>query len=288
MKVSIVVPVYKAEETLERCLNSILMQTHSDWKAILIEDASPDNSGRIAEKYAQMDSRIRYLRNERDMGVAATRNRALELLEEGYAAFLDSDDWWEPDALEKMLSAVRQYDADLVQCAWRINYPDGSEIVEENTFPELRVFEREEFGIPLRKMLTGISMNHTCRKLVHCELLKGLRFDEALETAEDLEMSFQLLLRAKRIVFVPDGLYHYYRHGAGLTGSGLSFRKKWRANCMVSERMLQQLPGTELNTFRYRLLARTRPFIIVLDKVMRLLRDKKMLKRGASERNNHG
>ena len=279
MKVSIVIPVYKAEKTLERCLNSLLMQTHSDWRAILIEDASPDGSGRIAEKYAQMDSRICYLRNERNIGVAATRNRALELLEEGYAAFLDSDDWWETDTLEKMLSAAEQYDADMVQCAWRINYPDGSEIVEENTFPELRIFEREELGIPLKKMLTGISMNHTCRKLVRCELLKGLRFDEALETAEDLDMSFRLLLRAKRIVFVPDALYHYYRHGAGLTGSGLSFQKKWRANCMVSERMLQQLSGAEWNTFQYRLLARTRPFVLVLDKAIRLRRDKKMLKR---------
>ncbi len=288
MRVSIIIPVYKAEKTLARCLDSLLAQTYSDWKAILIDDASPDGSGEIAKQYVQMDSRFCYIQNEQNMGVSATRNRGLTLLEEGYAAFLDSDDWWEDNTLEVMLGAARKYDADMVQCTWRINYPDGTEIPEENTFPELRVFDRKDFGIPLKKMFTGISMNHMARKIVRYELIRDLRFNESLRTAEDLEMSFRTLLRAQRIVFVPDALYHYFRHGAGLTGSGLSFQRKLQDNRSVSKIMLENLPGTPWNGSGYRILAWLRPYIIILDKVIRILRDKKALKQADAGKGENG
>lgn len=285
--VGIIIPIYKAEKMLERCLDSLLSQSYTHWRAILIDDASPDGSGAIAQRYARQDSRFLYLRNECNLGAAAARNRGLELLEDGYAAFLDSDDWWEPDFLEKMLSAAQDNQSDMVQCAWRINYPDGSEIPEPNTFPEYRVFDRPEFAIPLRRMLTGISMNHMARKLVRTELIRGQAFNEALHTAEDLDMSFRMLMRSQRIVFIPDALYHYYRHGEGLTGNGLTFRQKWRDNRSVSSVMMQQLQGTDLGSRRHRVLAWLRPYTIILDKMMRMLRDGRALGRTHAGKGNY-
>lgn len=279
MKVNIIIPVYKAERTLERCLDSLLAQTYTQWKAFLINDASPDNSEAIARRYVERDDRFCYLKNERNLGASATRNRGLAQLENGYVAFLDSDDWWEKNFLEVMLAAVQNHDADMVQCAWRINYPDGSEIPEENVFPEERVFDRKDFAVPLRKMLTGIGMNHMARKLVRCELIRGMEFHRGLKTAEDLEMSFQCMMRAQRLVFVPDALYHYFRSGEGLTGNGLSFRRKLGDNRKVAKIMVKTLSQTELNSPSHRLLARLRPYIIIMDKVMRINRDKKALKR---------
>lgn len=277
-KISIIIPVYKVEKMLARCLDSLLAQTYTDWNAFLIDDASPDRSGEVAMQYVQKDPRIHYMRNEKNMGVSATRNRALALIQSEYVAFLDSDDWWEADALEKMMAAAEKYEADIVQCAWRINYPDGSEIIEENTFPDLRKFSRSEFAIPLKKMFTSISMNHVHRKLVRRELFRGLMFAEDLKTAEDLKMSFQLLMKARTIVFIPDTVYHYYRDGSGLTGKGLPFRKKWQNNRAVSTYMLSALKGTEFNTVPLRFLAWFRPYSIILDKIKRILRDRKAIK----------
>lgn len=282
--IDIIIPVYKAEETLSKCLDSLLAQTYPHWRAILIDDCSPDNSRKVGLEYAVRDSRITYLINEKNLGVAATRNRALKLLKGQYVAFLDSDDWWEPQTLERMHATAAQHRADIVQCSWFINYPDGTEIAEPNSFDDLRVFNRENYAIPLRKMFTGISMNHVARKLVRRELFQGLEFSPALKTGEDLEMSFQLLLKSNVIAFIPESLYHYYRCGTGLTGSGISFLNKWRGNCQISAIMLKGLKGTNLNTPTLRLLAWLRPFTIIMGKVYRTLRDKRSIDRSQGKK----
>lgn len=277
--ITIIIPIYKAEATLARCLDSLLAQTYPHWRAIMIDDASPDNSREIGRRYAAQDSRFIYMINERNMGVAATRNRGLGMLGEGYAAFLDSDDWWEPDALERLHSAAEKYNADIVQCTWFIDYPDGSSTPKSNTFRDLKVFDRKEFHIPLRKMLTSISMNHVYRKLTRCELFRDLQFNAGLRTAEDLELCFRLFMRAKNMVFIPDPLYHYFRAGTGLTGSGLPFRRKWKDNRAVSTTIIRELKGSDLDSRFHRILAWLRPYTITADKAMRILQDKRALRR---------
>lgn len=285
--VFVIIPVYNAEKTLERCLDSLKNQTYPYWIACLADDCSNDASAEIARKYIEKDRRFLWLEAERNGGPSAARNRGLAAAqpERGkYVAFLDSDDWWEDTFLEEMVAAIEHDDADFVQCGWTLEWPGGISKPEDNIYKTKRVFSREEFSEPLLQMLSGISMNHVARKLVRRELIEGLGFSTELKTAEDLWMCFQLLMRASRVVFIPRPLYHYFRQGTGLTGGGLSFREKWNANRTVSRMMSEYVRRTEFNTLRYRLLIWLRPYRLIASKAVRSFRDSFML--GASEKNN--
>lgn len=273
-KVWVVIPIHNAEKTLAKCLDSLVRQTLTQWTACLIDDGSTDGSAEVVRRYTERDDRFQWIALKRNGGPSAARNLGLGASCAEYIAFLDSDDWWADDFLEKMVAAIEETGADFVQCAWTLEWPGGLSRAEENTYRTQRVFDRPDFGKPLTRMLTGISMNHVARKLVRRKLTDGLKFSAELPTAEDLWMCFQLLMKARRIVFIPEPLYHYYRHGAGLTGGGLKFRQKWRANREVSTRMIRELRGSEFNRLRYRVFAWLRPYLLVVPKAIRMLRDK--------------
>ena len=97
-KVSVIVPVYKAEKYLHRCVDSILSQTFTDWELLLIDDGSPDRSGEICDEYAKKDTRIRVFHKENG-GVSSARNMGLDIAKGKWIVFVDSDDWCEPDYL---------------------------------------------------------------------------------------------------------------------------------------------------------------------------------------------
>ena len=271
--VFIIIPVYNAANTLERCLDSLISQTYPYWTACLADDCSGDASADIARRYMERDARIQWLAAERNGGPSAARNRALARAQGEYVAFLDSDDWWEDTFLEEMVAAAERYGADFVQCGWTLEWPGGASRPEPNIYPTQRAFAREEFAEPLGQMLKGISMNHVARKLVRRELMEGLTFSTELKTAEDLLMCFQLLMRARRIAFLPRPLYHYLRHGNGLTGGGLSFRQKWDANRAVARMMREGVRDTEFDTWRFRALIWLRPYRLIASKAARILQD---------------
>ena len=110
-KVSIVVPVYNAEDTIERCIDSILGQTYLNWELLIINDGSFDKTGSIIKKYS--DSRI-YIYNQNNLGAARARNKGLELCKGNYVAFIDADDWIENDYLEMLLINIKKKKSDIV------------------------------------------------------------------------------------------------------------------------------------------------------------------------------
>ena len=102
-------PAYNAEKTIEFAISSVLAQTHKDWELIVIDDGSTDKTVAILSELAATDSRIRFLQNENNKGVSYTRNRAVELAEGEWIAFLDSDDMWKPEKLEKQLELSKKH-----------------------------------------------------------------------------------------------------------------------------------------------------------------------------------
>ena len=102
-KVSIITPAYNAEKYLSETIESVLQQTFLDWEMIIIDDCSEDNTFKIATDYSKKDSRIKVIKNDVNSGVAATRNHGLEIASGDFVAFLDSDDMWFPEKLEKQL-----------------------------------------------------------------------------------------------------------------------------------------------------------------------------------------
>lgn len=101
--VSIVTPVYKAENYIKETIQSVLNQTYENFEMILIDDCSPDNSATIIKEIAEKDSRIKYLKLEKNSGAAVARNKGIELAKGKFIAFIDSDDKWYPDKLEKQI-----------------------------------------------------------------------------------------------------------------------------------------------------------------------------------------
>ena len=113
-KISIIVPVYKVEQYLPKCIDSILAQTFQNWELLLIDDGSPDNSGNICDEYAHKDSRIRVF-HKKNGGVSSARNLGLDYAEGDYVMFVDSDDWISNDCLQVCLDEIKKDKLDALQ-----------------------------------------------------------------------------------------------------------------------------------------------------------------------------
>ena len=111
--VSIIVPVYNAERTVGRCIESILNQEYTDFELLLVNDGSTDASGSLCDGYAAKDARIRVI-HKKHGGVSAARNTALDLAQGTYLQFLDSDDWLTPDATSSLVRAAEDTRCDLI------------------------------------------------------------------------------------------------------------------------------------------------------------------------------
>ena len=122
-KVSIIVPVYKAEKYLHRCLDSIIAQTFKDWELLLVDDGSPDNSGKLCDEYAQKDSRIKVF-HKKNGGVSSARQMGLDNATGEYTIHADPDDWVEPTMLEELYAKAIEDNADMVICDYFNEYTD--------------------------------------------------------------------------------------------------------------------------------------------------------------------
>ena len=127
-KISVIVPVYKAEKFLSACIESILNQTYHDFEVILVDDGSPDSSGQICEEYAKKDSRIKVI-HQKNAGVAASRNVGLDIAVGEYITFVDSDDYIQFQMYEKMLKCALDNDCDFVMCDCMKVYSDGRKAI---------------------------------------------------------------------------------------------------------------------------------------------------------------
>ena len=118
-KISIIIPIYNAEEYIQTTVNSVLSQTFSDWELLLIDDCSKDNSSSICEKLVQSDNRITYIRQNENGGPAKARNTGLVKATGEFIAFIDSDDTVEPTFLERLVSTAIVNNADIVWCNYK-------------------------------------------------------------------------------------------------------------------------------------------------------------------------
>ena len=273
-QIQVVIPVYNGEATLARCLDSLLAQTFLQWQALVVDDASLDRTEDILREYAAKDNRFRCFRAERNCGAAGARNLALSVADAPYLAFLDADDVWEPTMLEVLCRCAKQWKADVVQCQYLYELPGGARVYPKGAFPRNTLLERKQLRKVYRRMMTGINMNHVCMKLISRPCLEGMRFREDLQTAEDLDFCVRMFQRVRRYYFTTDKLYHYCRNTGSLTGGGLSFRQKLHDNQEESKTLADALQGWGIDRPWYRLLAWGRPYLIMVSKTVRVIREK--------------
>ena len=194
MKLSIIVPVYKVEEYLGECVDSLLSQTIDDYEIILVDDGSPDNSGKIADEYAAVNPDMIRVLHIDNGGQGRARNFALDIAKGDFVGFVDSDDWVTHDMYEKMYTRAAETGADVVVCDFMERFADG----RESMLPA-----------SLQDNWLG-SAGSSCNKIFRRSLVGELRFPVGL-WYEDFYFSAVMLLRSKHTEFIAEPLYIYRR-----------------------------------------------------------------------------
>lgn len=201
-KVSIIVPVYKVEQYLEECIISLINQTYSNLQIFLIDDASPDRCPQICDIYANNDSRILVIHKENG-GAASARNCALDCITGEYIAFVDSDDYVEPNYIELLVDRLEKNDADISVCSFEHLYRNGAII--KGYQGTMLVMSQIEF---LKRFLTDWTCGLLWNKLFKRELLEDIRFPEG-HRIDDEFFTYRLVMNAKKIILFDDILYKY-------------------------------------------------------------------------------
>jgi len=206
--VSIIVPVYKSEIFLEKCLNSIKAQTYNNWEAILVDDGSPDNCGAICDEYAAKDNRFRVI-HQKNRGVVNARNTAIAVAQGEFLAFVDSDDYIEPDMLEEMVSHARTEELDIVWCDLREVH------CEYSTEETLELSSNNNINISnlLKNVIPGYLWNKIVRKEFWDKC--NIKTDEHAVICEDTYISLQLLANNPKNGVIHKPFYNYIKTNSG-------------------------------------------------------------------------
>lgn len=198
--ISIIVPVYKVEKFLSRCIDSILNQTFTKFELILIDDGSPDNCPKICDDYSIKDSRIKVI-HQKNSGVSVARNAGLDIAMGDFIGFVDSDDWIESNTYEIAYNTAIEKQADIVQWDFIFDYTDGKSITK-------RIGIEGYFDISSDSSFFSGSM---CHKLISKRIIDSeqIRFPVGLKYAEDRCFGIDCFLVAKKTFHISKCLYHY-------------------------------------------------------------------------------
>ena len=139
--VTVIMPAYNAESFIEEAIESVVNQTETSWELIVIDDCSKDSTRSRIRELSLRDSRIHLVENPENMGVAKTRNRGLEMFRGEYVAFLDSDDYWRPQMLKKMVSRAEETGADIIYCSYELVDEAGKKVCNDFLVPPKTSFE---------------------------------------------------------------------------------------------------------------------------------------------------
>lgn len=209
---SIIVPIYKVEAYLPRCIDSILAQTFTDLELILVDDGSPDNCGEICDAYAERDPRVIVLHNENG-GPSAARNAGLDAARGTYIGFVDGDDLIHPQMFEILFNTLEETGADMAQCDFQTfseNELHFGSLDMDAIRPTLQLYDREEI---LRNFYPDVRYSFApsvCTKLVRRTVYEHLRFPLG-RFYEDSYLQIPMLDAARSAVRVPLTLYFYYQ-----------------------------------------------------------------------------
>lgn len=215
-EVSIIVPVYRVEPYLRKCVDSILTQTLTDLELILIDDGSPDNCGAICDEYARQDARVLVI-HQQNAGVSAARNAGLDAARGDYIGFVDSDDWIEPEMYATMLRTAKESGADVVVCGVRFCGTDGSTSYTAHTASESYTGDTlvgELFHCPCR--IGGGIWN----KIFRASTVKKLHFPESRKIGEDWVFLFYALQACRTGIQIPHILYNILERPGSATREG--------------------------------------------------------------------
>jgi glycosyltransferase involved in cell wall biosynthesis len=219
-KISVIIPVYNVENYLCKCIDSVLQQTYSNIEIILIDDGSDDGSGIICDEYAKQDSRIVVIHQE-NSGLSSARNTGLDHATGDWIAFLDSDDWIQPEMYEILFHLAEDYNADISSCQTRFCRSGEAEpiIYDDNA---VSIFTSEEM---INELLTQQKVRfEVWNKLWKRALIGDIRFKIG-QVSEDIYFDRVLFLKAAQMVHINRTLHNYLVDRPGNTNSSFKIAR---------------------------------------------------------------
>ncbi len=217
-KVSIIIPVYRVEEYLEECLDSILRQTYQNLQILLIDDESPDRCPEICEEYAGKDERIEVI-HQKNRGAAGARNRGLEQMRGEYICFVDSDDRVKENYVERLVDQLEIKDAQIAVCSFQNFYRAG--LVEEFAGANPKSYRAEEY---LEWFLQDWSCGLIWNKIFRREVLENVRFEEG-HKIDDEFFTYKTVMNAKKVQVFDEILYEYRMRRSGVMHSSGEYQE---------------------------------------------------------------
>lgn len=204
--ISIIVPVYKVEKYLNRCIDSILNQTYTNFECILVDDGSPDNCPTICDEYSKIDSRIKVI-HKSNGGLSSARNAGLDICQGEYVCFIDSDDWIADNYLKELYNSIKTYNADIAICGM-VTIDENNNIVQPTELSN-NIFSREDI---LKKLICENSFEYVtvCNKLFKIKLFQSNRFFEQRNN-EDLIIIHSLYMKTSLVITSNLQLYYYFQ-----------------------------------------------------------------------------
>ncbi|WP_050008142.1 glycosyltransferase [Butyrivibrio sp. WCE2006] len=230
--ISVIVPVYKVENYIRKCIDSIIAQTYTTLEIILVDDGSPDNCGFICDEYAENDKRIRVIHKENG-GLSSARNAALDVMSGAWIICVDSDDYVHPDMVRRLHDAATENNAEISMCSHYIEKADKL-LITERVEDDIQVLDKKT---ALYKLIEDKEIkNYAWGKLYKSELFDGVRYPEG-RNYEDIATTYYLFDKAKKIVKLPDYLYYYLirEDGISFNNSAAAWHKGCHATCLGQE-----------------------------------------------------
>lgn len=242
-EISILVPIYKVEPYLRRCIDSVLAQTFTDWEMILVDDGSPDACPQICDEYVAKDNRIRVV-HKSNGGLVSARRAGVEVAKGRYYMFLDSDDWLMPDALTVLYRHMAD-GYDMVRGgAWKVS-PDGVRMpLESYQIESGKVVGTEVF---LVNMYVGFVAPYLWGALYKAELFEPALFDDAINNkislGEDKVTNLIAGLKIKKVLYIEDKVYCYFFNPASIMSTkGVSSTYGARLERFIAKSVFSHYP----------------------------------------------
>lgn len=233
-KISITVPIFNAQNTLERCIDSILNQDFFDFELLLINDGSKDDSGLICDTYAQKDSRVRVIHKENG-GVSETRNLALKEAKGEYLQFLDADDWITPDATRLLAEAMETNACDMVIADfYRVI---GERLSHKGSIDETGILSREEFANNMMENPADFYYGVLWNKLYKRSIIEKyqLCMNPKISWCEDFMFNLEYIRYCKNIYVLQVPIYYYVKTKGSLVSQSMSLTKTMKTKMLVFE-----------------------------------------------------
>lgn len=202
--ISVIVPIYKVEKYIEKCVKSIINQEYQNLEIILVDDGSPDNCGKICDDYEKIDSRIKVI-HKQNGGLSSARNAGIDVAKGEYIGFVDSDDFIEPFMYKNLINVILSQKCRLAVCGINYVFEDGHVVKKtEEGNDDVMEFERAITEMNTYRLFDMGAWS----KLYDASLFDNIRFPEG-KLSEDFYIMFKIFDRAQKVAFVSKPAYNY-------------------------------------------------------------------------------